>query len=184
MHKYILVVKNTWDQAIVYRVNLVMWRVRNVLQLLTTYYLWLAIIPAQGKFLGYTQQTMLTYVLGTALVSSIVFSSLVGQVGDEINSGSLSNFLIRPINYFSYWFAKDIGDKIMNSIFSVVEIMIILFILHPQLFFQTNSMYIIFSVISILEGVFIHFFINFLLGCIGFWTSEIWAPRFIFFTIL
>lgn len=160
-----------------------MWRLRNLLQLITVYFLWLSIIPNKQNFLGYSQQTMLTYVLATSIISAVVFSSLIGQVGDEINTGNLSNFLLRPINYFFYWFSKDTGDKIMNLFFSIIELIVIVIFLHPPLFFQTNLLFILLAILGILEAILMHFFINFLLGFIAFWSSEVWAPRFLFFTV-
>src|SRR5579872_1464276 len=100
---YLQVAKNTWNNALTYRINVLMWRFRMVLQLLATYFLWLTVIPQNKIVLGYSQSAMLTYILASAVVSAIVFSSLVGEVGDEINRGNLSNYLLKPINYFSYW---------------------------------------------------------------------------------
>ena len=114
MNKYLLVAKNTWYETVTYRFNFVMWRIRVVFQMLTVYFLWLAIIPSNGNFLGYTKPLMLTYILGTSFISSITLASRSYGIGEEINNGNLSNFLIKPINYFLYWFAKDMGDKAMN----------------------------------------------------------------------
>jgi ABC-2 type transport system permease protein len=183
MRKYFLIAKNTWDEAFVYRINLIVWRLRNVLQVLTIYFLWFSILPKHSALLGYSQQQMLTYILGTTIVGSIVFSSLIGQVGEEINQGNLSNHLLKPCNYFYYWFARDIGDKAMNTIFTIIELIFLIVILRPPIIVQTNVGYIILAIIAIINGIFIHFFINFLLGFIGFWSSEIWAPRFIFFSL-
>lgn len=184
MNKYFLIAKITWQEMFTYRLNFVMWRVRMVLLLLTVYFLWLAILPKNGTLFGYTQSLMLTYILGTSLISSIVLSSKTIAVGDDINDGKLSNFLIKPINYFIYWFARDAGDKLMNIMFSVCELVILFFLLHPPVFLQTNFFYIFFALFSTVIALILFFFINLLLGFVGFWTPEIWAPRFVFFIII
>lgn len=184
MKKYWIVAKNTWEETLTYRLNFVMWRFRTVLSLITVYFLWFSILPKNGIFLGYNQSLMLTYILGTSLVSSVILASRSIAVGEEINEGNLSNFLIRPINYFLYWFAKDLGDKAMNIIFSLVELTILFLILRPPFFVQTDPIYIFFCFISIILGVVLFFFFNFLLGLIGFWSPEVWAPRFIFIILL
>lgn len=184
MKKYLVVIKNTWGEIVIYRLNFVMWRLRTILQLLTLYFFWLAIMPQKGMFLGYTQKLMLTYILGTSLIQSLVLSSRSFAVGDEINSGNLSNLLLRPINYFLYWFAKDIADKAANIGLSIVELTILFFLLQPPLFIQTNFFYIAFCLIATILAVILYFFFNFLLGLIGFWSPEVWAPRFIFFILL
>ncbi|OGH37887.1 MAG: hypothetical protein A3B44_03800 [Candidatus Levybacteria bacterium RIFCSPLOWO2_01_FULL_38_21] len=184
MKKYYLIARNTWDEILTYRTSFIMWRVRSIIQVLTIYFLWSVVIPPGKTFLGYSQSLITTYILGTLLLESMVLSSRSYIVGNEINSGNLMNFLIRPINYFSYWFSKDIGDKAMNICFSVVELTLIFLVLRPSLFIQTDPFYISFFILSVILAIFIYFFINFLLGLIGFWSPEIWAPRFIFITIL
>lgn len=184
MKKYYLIVRNTWDEMLTYRASFIMWRVRNTIQLLTIYFLWLVVLPPGKSLLGYSQPLMLTYILGTSLMDSIVLSSRTYIIGEEINNGNLMNFLLRPVNYFLYWFAKDIGDKAMNVCFSIVELTLIFIILKPPFFIQTSPFYILFFIFSAILSLFIYFFINFLLGLIGFWSPEVWAPRFIFITLL
>ena len=184
MKKYYIIARNTWDEMLTYRVSFVMWRIRNIIQLLTIYFLWQVILPPNKTLLGYSQSLMLTYILGTSLLDSIVLSSRTYAVGEEINSGNLMNFLLRPINYFLYWFSKDIGDKAMNICFSIVELTLIFIILRPPFFIQTNLFYILPFIFSVILSLFIYFFLNFLLGLIGFWSPEVWAPRFIFITLL
>lgn len=184
MKKYYIIARNTWDEMLTYRVSFVMWRVRNTIQLLTIYFLWLVVLPSGKTLLGYSQSLMLTYILGTSILDAVVLSSRTYAVGEEINSGNLMNFLLRPVNYFLYWFSKDLGDKAMNICFSLVELTLIFVILRPPFFIQTNPFYILFFFLSVILSLFIYFFINFLLGLIGFWSPEVWAPRFIFVTIL
>ncbi|OGH27594.1 MAG: hypothetical protein A3C27_02065 [Candidatus Levybacteria bacterium RIFCSPHIGHO2_02_FULL_39_36] len=184
MYKYFLVARNTWDETLAYRLNFAMWRVRTILQLLTMYFLWLAIIPQNSSFLSYSRDLMLTYILGTSLISSLVLSSRTYEVGDNINNGTLSNFLLRPINFFLYHFARDAGDKAMNIFFSLGELTILYLLLRPPIFLQTNIEALLLSLFAAALALLLYFFINLLLGFIGFWSPEVWAPRFIFITIL
>lgn len=180
VNAYLKVVKNTWEETVTYRLNFVMWRVRTVLQVLTLYFLWLSIMPGQGAFLGYTKYSMLTYILGTSIFSSIILSTRSHEIGEQINRGDLSNFLVRPINYFFYWFARDLGDKAMNILFATFELTILFFILRPPLLIQADFIVLVFTLISVVSALILYFLFNVLLGFLGFWSPETWAPRFIF----
>lgn len=184
MKKYLKVVQNTWDETFTYRLSFVMWRVRTIVQIITLYFLWQVVLPPGESIAGYSQSLMLTYILGTSIISSFIISNRSYAIADEINEGNLSNFLVRPINYFLYWFSKDIGDKAINIVFSVVELTILFIILRPPLFIQTNPSLIFFSFAAAISALFMYFFFNILLGTIGFFSPETWAPRFIFITIL
>lgn len=184
MNKYFLVAKNTWDEVFTYRLNFVMWRIRVVLQLLTVYFLWFALIPPGKELFGYSQTLMLTYILGTFILTAVILSSRTQEIGENINSGNLSIFLIRPINYFLYWFAKDLGDKGMNIVFSIAEILILFTLLAPPFFVQTDTVYLLLTIFTVFLALLLNFFIGSLLGLIGFWSSEVWAPRFIFYILV
>ncbi len=184
MKKYIRVARNTWEEALTYRFNFVMWRIRNVVQLLAIYFLWYSVIPDGANVFGYSQSSILTYILLTAIVGAVVTSNRSYMIGEEINQGNLSNYLLAPVNYFMYWFSKDIGDKLMNIVFSIAELTIIYFLLKPPIYIQTDLTYIGSFILAIILAVILNFFINVLLGLIGFWSPDVWAPRFIFWIAL
>lgn len=181
--KYWIVAKNTWSEILTYRLNFIIWRVRWVISLLTMYFLWFTLLPQNVTIQSYNQTLILTYILGTSIIGSLVMSSRTFDVGDQINKGNLSVFLIRPINYFLYNFSKDIGDKAMNIVFCIFELSILILILKPPIFVQTNLSFLLPFFISLIVALILYFFFNFLIGFFGFWTPDVWAPRFIF-TIL
>lgn len=184
MRKYFQVAKNTFAEMTTYRLNFITWRIRVIIGVLTIYFLWLSILPKNTTLAGYNQQLMLTYILGTSIISSIVMSSRTAEIGENINNGDLSIFLIRPINYFKYWFAKDMGDKLMNILFSIAELSILYFILKPSLFVQTNIIFLFPFIIATILGLFLYFFFSCLLGLFGFWSPDVWGPRFIFYVVV
>ena len=167
-----------------YRVSFMIWRMRSVLQLLTLYYLWFSITTKSTTFFHYSQSQLLTYVFGSSIAVAVIFSTRTTEVANDINEGSLSNFLIRPMSYFTYVFARDIGDKLFNCLCSLFELILLVLLLKPNLFLQTNYLSILGTIFAIGLGVINYFLIGFLIGAIGFWSSETWGPRFIFGQIL
>lgn len=181
---YYLVARNTWDETLTYRLNFAVWRLRVFLSLISTYFLWLTLLPSGTNFANYDQATMLTYIVGGAIVYSIVLSTRVATVADEIVQGDLSNYLLKPMSYIGYYFFKDFGDKGMNIVFSLIEISIVFILLHPPFIFQSNIVYLLLFIVSVFLAICINFFLNVMLSFIGFFSSEAWAPRFIFFILL
>lgn len=181
---YLRIFTNVWSKALSYRFNFIMWRVRVVLQLLTLFFLWSTILINRSAIFGYSTSQMLTYILGTSLIGSVVLSSRTFEVGDQINDGTLSNFLIKPMSYIKYWFFYDLGDKASNIFFSIIELTIIIFIFRPPLYLQTNPLYLAFTLLAAVLAMLLYFYFGFLLGLMGFWSNEIWGPRFIFFIII
>ena len=106
MSKYLEVFKISWQQGTAYRLNFALWRVRSVLQLLLVYFVWWTIFQNQSQVFGYTQSTILTYVLLTAILRAIILSSRTSDLMNQINEGSIVNFLTKPLGVIKYYFAQ------------------------------------------------------------------------------
>ena len=181
MGAYIQIMKDTWAEYMTYRLNFMMWRVRMVMQILVIYFLWWAIFSTQKHFFGYNQSMILTYVLLMSVVRTIALSTTTLEIGDIINQGNLSNFLVRPINFFSYYAARDTADKALNIGCSLVELSFLFLLLRPPIFLQTNPAYIILTLFAVAIGTVLYFFFSLLMGLLGFWTPDFWSVRFLAF---
>lgn len=184
--KYIQTIKTSWENGFVYRLNFIMWRVRSVIQILVVYFLWLAIFKGGGTIASYEKQTMLTYILGTAILRSFVLASRSQDIGSEIASGDLSNFLVKPLNYFGNWMSRDLADKALNFIFVVIELSLLILILKPTLLIQTQFVYLGLFFIAGILAMLIYFFLSFLISAITFWYPEYngWPARFLSFVLI
>ncbi|MBI2009597.1 MAG: ABC-2 family transporter protein [Candidatus Chisholmbacteria bacterium] len=186
LKKYWSVVQISWQSGFVYRFNFIMWRVRNVVQLLTLYFLWLAVSGPKESIFSYSQAALLTYVLGSSLIRAIVLSvrSIDSQV--DIATGDLNNFLIKPLNYFVYWAARDIADKALNIAFAIVELVLLYLILKPPIIFpQHPSTWFLFA-LSVSLATALFFMFSFIISMTTFWYYQYngWAQRFLSFVIV
>ena len=186
LHKYWHIAKTSWENGFVYRLNFVMWRVRQVVQLLAVYFLWLAVLKQNPTIFDYSRTQMLTYILGTSVIRSLVFSSRSVDAQTEIATGDLNNHLVKPMGYFKYWFARDAADKLLNLLFLAVELTLIVILLKPPLFIQSDLVTLaMFAVASILAMV-MYFYFSFLISMSTFWLPEHngWPQRFFVFMLL
>lgn len=181
MRKYWSIFKISFEQEFVYRLNFILWRVRNVFQILLTYFLWSTVFAnPQTQIFGYDRAKILTYVFGIMIVRALVLSARAMDVSSDIAQGDLSNYLLRPISYFKYWFTRDISSKALNLIFAAVEFLALFIILEPPFFFQTNPIALFAFLVSIILAILIYFFLLFLISSIPFWAPEIgWGSHFL-----
>lgn len=174
----------TIQDMLVYRINFVLWRFRNVVTLLIKYFLWTAVYASTSSLFGYTKEQMITYVLLSSVISSFVLATKTADVAGEIVQGKIIDFVLRPIDFFRFQVARDLADKIMNFSLQIVEITGLIFVLQPQLYIQTDPMAYLWLSIFLIYGVIISFFINLSVSFLGFWTPEVWAPRFVMFMLV
>lgn len=181
MKKYFQIFKISFEEEFAYRLNFILWRVRNVLQIFLTYFLWSTVYSnPTTQIFGYDRTKILTYVFGIMIVRALVLSARAMDVANDVASGDLSNYLIKPMNYFKYWFTRDIASKALNFVFACIEFTLLFLILKPPFFLQTNLTAILAFLVSIVLAIFIYFLILFLLSSIPFWIPEIgWGSHFL-----
>ncbi|MCL4359871.1 ABC-2 family transporter protein [Patescibacteria group bacterium] len=162
-----------------YRLSFFLWRVRVNIQLLVTYFLWWAIFSGRTTLFGYSEGMMLTYVLLSSFVRPFVMGTRTQEVGVMINDGTLSNYLTKPLGFFRYIACRDAADKLLNAGCAVVEITLLVFLLRPEVFIQTNPIILVTSFLLLLLGMVLFFHFSLILSLLGFWTPDVWAPRFL-----
>ena len=106
MEKYLYVFTVSLQQTLEHRASLLMDRLRSLALVLSLYFLWSALLKGEQTLLGYSRSQMLSYVLGMSLLRAFVISGKGWEMIGEIASGKISHYLIRPIHYFGYLFAR------------------------------------------------------------------------------
>jgi ABC-2 type transport system permease protein len=181
MQKYWSIFKISFEQEFAYRLNFILWRVRNVFQILLTYFLWSTVFASPTtQIFGYDRTKIITYVFGIMIVRALVLSARAMDVSSDVAQGDLSNYLLKPLSYFKYWFTRDISSKVLNLIFAAVEFAVLFIILKPPFFFQGSIVALLAFSVSIILAIFIYFFLLFLISSIPFWAPEIgWGSHFL-----
>lgn len=184
--KYLQIFKVSFAQEFAYRLNFVMWRVRNVVQIFLMFYLWSSVFAnPQTVVFGYDKNQMLTYVFGVLILKAIVLSARAVDVSGEIARGDITNLLLKPISYFKYWFTRDLSSKVLNLSFAAVETFILFLILKPPIFIQNNPSVLAAFFLSLIIAVVMFFCFLFVVNLISFWMPENgWAAQFLFVVIL
>jgi ABC-2 type transport system permease protein len=183
--KYTAVFRISLANILEYRANFLVGRIRNLIVLLTLYFLWTAVFPAQGSLFGYQKAQILTYIFGIHILRSIVLTTATYNVAAEITQGGkFFSYLLRPISYAKYWFSVDLSYKIIEAIASLIEIAIIFWLFKISLFFQINPLFLLFAIIFVFLAIILNFYLGYLIALIAFWTPQAWGPRFLFDLLL
>lgn len=179
MQKYLQIIRGVWQEYFIYRLGFVMWRLRVIIQLLITYFLWLALLKNDTQLFGYTQNLILTYILLTSLVRATILATRTFDVGSIINNGELSNYILKPVNFFKVFWMRDLGDKSINIVFAIGELFLLYIVLQPPIFIQTSPFILFFTFVSLFIGMILFFYFSLVLSFLGFWTPDVWSPRFL-----
>ena len=157
-----------------------------MLQIFVAFFLWDKIFENPGRIVfGYDRSKILTYVFALIIVRALVLSARAVDVAGDITQGGLSNYLIRPINYFKYWFTRDLSSKLLNISFAFFEFIVLYLILRPPLYFQQNIFVIFAFLVSIIIAIMIYFYTLFIVSSVPFWAPELgWGSHFLVTVIM
>ncbi len=181
MRKYWVVFQQSFQNEFVYRLNFILWRFRNVLRILMTYFLWHSVFSSNTHAFGYSKEQMMAYVFLVLLITSFVMSAPSNDnVGGEISDGTLNNFLIKPIGYLRYWLTRDWASKLLNMLFAVFEFTLLYFLFRPQIYFSESPLQIFLGLgLAVISALF-YFVITKAAISVAFWTPEnTWGLMFI-----
>lgn len=182
MRKYWLIFTTTIKEYFVYRLNFLIWRLRVFLGFLITFFLWFSVFENRFTFGSYTKTQLLSYIFFANIVSNFVLGTRTIDVASDIINGTIMNYLLRPISFFKYYFSRDLADKLLNLVFVVFEVWLLIILFHPPIIIPQSTINYLASIIFLIVGTLISFYISLCLSFIGFWSNEIWAPRFLFLT--
>lgn len=180
MRKYLAIFKISFEQEFAYKINFIMWRVRNVFQIIIAFYLWNTVFAENSTLFGYDKAKILTYVFALIIVRAFVLSARAVDVSSDIAEGNLSNHLLKPVSYFKYWITRDISSKVLNLSFAVVEFAILFVIFRPEFYFQTDPVFLMAFLASLLIAAAIYFCLLFIISSVPFWVPEMgWGTYFL-----
>lgn len=184
MNKYFTIFTTTLQEIFAYRLNMVMWRIRQVFVFLIPFFIWRAVLGGGGEIYGYSFAAIMTYLFGTTVLRSLVMGSRTIDLGWMINTGALTIPLMRPIGIFRYFFTRDLADKLFNLSFIMIEIPLLLWLFRPPVFIQSDPYAISLFLCSLILAILIYFFINIIFGSLAFWSRDVWAPRFLLMVVM
>lgn len=184
MQKYWILFRVKLDEYMAYRLNFILWRVRSIFNLTLLYFLWSSVLQNTVSIQGYTEQHIFTYIFLANIVGAIVLSSRTDQIAGDILNGAIINQLLKPMNFFAFIGTREVADKLINLFCSIIEVLLFVALLHPPLLWQSDPLSIFTALVFLCGGVAVSFLIALSLSLIAFWSTEVWAPRFIFFVLI
>ncbi len=101
LKKYLIFVKSGFQTVIAYRGSIFLWFIGAIVNATVMCLVWWAIFEAKGEDVisGYTFPQMIMYMILSAVISEISYSTTMGQIGDDVREGVIGMRLMKPINY-------------------------------------------------------------------------------------
>ena len=184
MNKYLTLFGLSWQKQLEVRSDFLFERIRSLSILFSLYFLWSALLVQGNQVLGYNREQLLTYVLMMTLLRAWVLGCVTDRIPSEIAKGKIIDVLLRPISYMGYWATQDVANKSINLLSAVLELTLFILCVSAPLFYPKDLVVWLGFGFSTLLAMVLYFQMSYMLGVLGFWTSQSWGPRFSFEVIL
>lgn len=184
--KYWSILSVFWQDGLVYRMSVFMWRLRRFLATLMSLTIWTTIFSQSGTetiHFGYAKADMISYIFLIAILQNLVLASAIQGLAQDVYSGAISSQLLKPLSFTGYLIMQEVADKLKNVSAMVFEFIALFFIFKPELVLPDLSVIGLFALWT-LGAIVLNFCISLLFGSLGFWSPETWGPRFLFYTLL
>ena len=185
MHQTILkfwyVFKLVWIERMTYRVNFIMEILSGIFSSLIVIFLWIAIYRSAGKETigGYSLREMVTYLLGGGLINSFILTTAENpETSQNIQDGTLSSYLIQPINPYGIWFFRDLGGKTFLFALGLLGYVVVCLFFYKYLVYSLNFEYLFFFLLSLLLASLLQFFMFQGFSLLSFWIENTYGIRF------
>jgi ABC-2 type transport system permease protein len=180
MKKYLTAYSIALQETLQRRATLLMDRIGGFAVVLSLYSFWNVLLGNKTSFLGYTRPEMLTYVLIISILRSFVFTGRGWLLVQEISSGKISSYLVRPLSYHGYALALDLAQKTVHAGSAVLEIGLLIYVARGGVFVPRDpAAWALFAAAALMASL-IFFFLEFAVSTLAFWTSESGGPLFCF----
>lgn len=131
----------------------------------------LALYGARQEIVGMTVQDAITFTGLTQAVIAILSIFSWYEIGKSVYSGQISSDLLKPINYFLYWLAQDLGRALVNLVLRGLAIMGLYALVFDISFPESASAWLSLVLAIILAWV-TSFSFRFLVNLFAFWSPD------------
>ena len=173
VRKYLTVFRVNWLNSLQYRAPTVIYIVGYTLYIAVLLFLWTAIYREGGRVGTYALSEMVTYYLLMFAINTIVISYVSWEIIDQIREGFFSHFLVKPVNYFAYWFTMNASGKLFETAVIALVVGAFWVVVGPVVRLPMDpSTYLVFAV-AVGLAVILAFELEFCIGLIAFWLVQV-----------
>lgn len=167
-----------------YRGSIVIWMMTSMIRVGVALSIWLAASNTLAG--GYTRLGIINYYMVSMFFEWILLWNPFYHISQEIKSGQIVTYLVRPVSFFYAWFGREAGFKtVAVFLFSIVGsiTLILLQSMHfPIRIDPTISWVFLFAAIP--GAILISFLTTMCMASLGFWLTEVRYINYVYWTFM
>lgn len=159
---------------LVYRWNVGMRSAFALIHLVFVVTLWTAAFAGRSEVGGFTLSQTLTYFITVFYLNFAIQAwSEDYQIAEEIRNGTINQFLLKPIDYFTYRLSLFASARAVTATIAAVPLLLTLPLYASHLVFPTDLWRIPVLLLALVFSAMLQFLVAYCYGLLAFWFLEI-----------
>lgn len=164
-----------FKQYSIYKSNFYLFTLNRIVEVMVYIFVWQAIYNQTGDVGGFTISQMITYYILVSSIKSIAEWGINEDMAHSIKNGMINKELLNPITYFQYYFGVNLGEMLYAVVVGIATFIICT--IFWDIVLPANITIFLLFVIVLLLGIPITFFLQMIVGTVGFYTNSIWGMQ-------
>ena len=173
MRSYLAILRGAVMEGMAYRMGFFFILLGNLVYLCVAYFLWHSIYENTTTIHGLTFNDTFIYTALGGTVFVLLKTYADWQIAHEIEDGTISIYLTKPVDYEFYSLFVSLGAVITTMIVISVPTLLILILIFKVTFVLGPGL--LFFPLSLLLAFLISFCFDYVTGLIAFYTESIWG---------
>jgi ABC-2 type transport system permease protein len=175
MRKYLHVLNIGIQNQLVYRVNFLFRAGFALLPLIAMISVWRTIYAGQDRDVGgYSLSQMISYYLVVTLVDMLTaVNEDDWQIAADIREGTISQFLVKPIDYMRYRLCLFFAGRAIYTIFALVPVAIFFIVQRKYFVLPADVATVGWFALSVVMTALLQFFSAYAMALLAFWVLEV-----------
>ncbi|MCK5416231.1 ABC-2 family transporter protein [Candidatus Parcubacteria bacterium] len=177
--KILAIIKIEIQRQMTYRADFLFFRLANILEIVVLIIIWTVVFKTNEIIAGYTYKEMMTYItVGWLMLYLTANYGLEHVISRHIYEGTLSSFLVKPIDYIKYIIIYCSGRITVAFASGILTAIALIIIMIENIIMINSLLDLLIIFVMLVFGYFINIFISILIGMLAFWTTFINGPRY------
>lgn len=163
-------VSNSMEYRFDFFINLL----STVFPIIMQIFIWISMYQNGADTLyGYTFPQMIMYVVVAGAVGKFTSTGVEYLVNEDIRSGGIAKYLVKPVNYIGYRLMDAIGNKAASMFTMIVLTIVALITLLGIVGFTVAWQAVLLFFPALLFAAMLNFFLFFCMSMTAFWLTDI-----------
>jgi ABC-2 type transport system permease protein len=145
----------------------------NTIALTILVFFWRAVYSNTSSIGGLDLQTTLNYILLAQVFLPLSQMNMIFEMGYNLREGGIAHVLLRPLDFQFSYYVQSLATLGTDLILQIPLALVATFLFHLD--WPTDIRVWIVFIITAFLGKTVLFLFDFMLGCLTFYTTEVWG---------